>query len=255
MPASKKAWNNKGMNRMRIFFAIVLLLLALPFWRFADMVAIASPFEWPLPFVLTLWFAVFLAIPLKLLVQKVHPLLLISLIGIFAAFAYWTSPLSKMATDDPNHNHCGGLTYTGVFYPIRTILSDAHHDDLEARNQMCWVRKMISKVPPKFDTLDEVESYSYFIREKLLRPEIKYRVALPLIGILYFTINTSAGNVVGVKQIYDSLHFWIDHYTEEIGQRDYSVWNWPHSDYIQFEYGLVERNWQEFIDSIVIEEN
>ena len=243
------------MKRLRTFFAIVLLLLALPFWRFADMVAILSPIDWPFTFALTVWFAAFIAIPLKLLVSKAQTLLLISLIGILAAFTYWSSPLSKMATDDPTHDHCGSLTYTGVFYPIRTMLSDAHHDDLEARNQLCWVRKMISRVPPKFDNLDEIESYSFLIREKLLKPEIKYRATLPLIGILYFTINTSAGNMVGVKQIYDSLHFWIDHYTEEIGQREYSLWNWPHSDYIRFEYGMVERNWQEFIDSIVIEEN
>ena len=213
-----------------------------------------SPFDWPVTFALTFWFALFIAIPLKLLIQKTQTLLIISIVGIFAVMAYWSSPLSHMASEKPALNHCGPLTYTGVFYPLRSFLSEAHHDDLEARNQFCWVRKLISRVPKKFDSPDEVESYSRLLRQKLLKPEIKYRASLPLIGILYFAINTSAGHYVGVKQIYDSLHFWIDHYTDEISQREYSPWNWPHSDYIKFEYGIVERNWQDFIDSIVIEE-
>lgn len=155
---------------------------------------------------------------------------------------------------NPELDHCGALTYTGTFYPIRKILSDAHHDDLEARNQLCWVRKMISRVPEKFNSADEVKSYSELVRDKLLKPEIKYRVSLPLIAVLYFRINTSAGHLVGVKAIYDSLHFWIDHYTEEISGRNYSIWNWPHSSYIKFEYGLIEKNWEVLIDNIVISE-
>lgn len=242
------------MKRLRLFFAIVLLLLALPFWRFTDMVAILSPFDWTLTFALTLWFAFFLTIPMKLLVPKIHTAIIVTLIAVFGVFFHWSSPLSGMATNDPTFDHCGTLTYTGMFYPMRTILSDAHQDDLEVRNQMCWVRKIISRVPEKFDSPKELEIYSELIRDRLLKPEIKYRAVLPLIGILNFTITTSAADMVGIKPIFDSLHFWIDHYTEEINQREYSFWNWPHSDYIKFEYGIIEKNWQDFIDSIVIEE-
>jgi hypothetical protein len=53
--------------------------------------------------------------------------------------------------------------------------------------------------------------------------------------------------------VYHSLHFWVNHYNEEIRSRDYSPWNWPHSSYIKFEYGLIENNWQKLIDGIVLE--
>lgn len=240
------------MNRLRILFAAILLILALPFWRFVDMAAISSPFQFPVTFALTFWFAVFIGIPLKLLITKFKTPYLVATIAVFGLLSWWASPLSDMATDNPEFNHCGPLTYTGTFYPLRTILSDAHHDDLEARNQLCWVRKMISRVPEKFDSLGEVKNYSDLIRNKLLKPEIKYRVSLPLIAILYFRINTSGGDVIGVREVYDSLHFWINHYTDEISGRDYSVWNWPHSSYIQWEYGLVEKNWESLIQNIVI---
>jgi hypothetical protein len=248
-----KPWNNGQMKRMRLLFAILLVLFALPFWRFADMVAILSPFDWPLPLALTLWFGVFIAIPAKLIFSRIKSYMLVLSILSFASLAWWTSPLSAMATDNPNFNHCGRLTYTGLVYPVHELLSDAHRDDLEVRNQMCWVRKMISRVPRQFDSIEEIEFYSQLIRNKLLKPEIKYRATLPLVAVLYFTINTSASRWVGAKQIFDSLHFWISHYTEEINQREYSLWNWPHSGYIQFEYGIIEKNWQRLIDNIVIE--
>jgi hypothetical protein len=240
------------MKRLRLLFAILLMLLALPFWRFADMVAILSPFDWPLALALTLWFGVFVALPIKLIFPKIKPYLLVLTILSFTGLAWWASPLSRMATDDPSYNHCGRLTYTGFIYPVHEFLSDAHRDDLEARNQMCWVRKLISRVPKQFDSIEEIEFYSKLIQNKLLKPEIKYRATLPLVAVLYFSINTSASRWVGAKQIYDSLHFWIGHYTEEIHQREYSLWNWPYSNYIQFEYGLIEKNWQSLIDSIVI---
>lgn len=240
------------MKRLRYLFAAFLLLLALPVWRFVDMVAIASPFEVLLTLSLVLWFSLFLMIPLKLIYEKIRTGVLIALIVAFGGLAWFTSPLSKMATTEPDFNHCGPLTFTGAFYPLRTFLTDAYHDDLEARNQMCWVRKMISRVPERFDSEEEVNHYSKLIEQKLLKPEIKYRVSLPLIAILYIRINSMGANFVGVKNIYDSLHFWIDHYTEEISNREYSLWNFPHSDYIRFEYGLVEKNWQSLIDNIII---
>jgi hypothetical protein len=251
----RKAWNNGGMKRLKLVFAIVLLLLALPFWRFTDVVAILSPFKWPLPFALTVWFSIFITIPLRLLIPKIKTYIQLLVILCFASLTWWSGSLSKMATIDPDFNHCGTMTYTGFFYPVHGLLSDAHRDDLEARNQLCWIRKMISRVPSKFDSEHEAMTYTKLIQDKLFKPEIKYRASLPLIAFLYLAINTSAGQHVGVKQVYDSLHFWIDHYTDEISRREYSVWNWPHSNYIIFEYGLVENNWQNLIDSIVLEKN
>lgn len=243
------------MKRLNILFSVLILILALPFWRFADVVAIISPVDWPLAYILLGWFIFFLLVPLKLLFPRLKALYLVLMTMIFAGLVWWSPPLSKMASEKPEFNHCGSLTYTGTFYPIRNILSDAHRDDLEARNQLCWVRKLISKVPEKFDSQDEVEAYSKLIQDRLLRPQLKYRSSLPMIALLYFTINTSSEEFIGVKKIYDSLHFWIEHYTDEISARDYSVWNWPHSTYIKFEYGLVEKNWQELIDNIVVEES
>lgn len=218
------------------------------------MVAIASPFAFPLTIALVMWFGIFIAIPLKLIFHKIKTWMLVSFILGYGVLAWWSSPLSHMATKNSTFNHCGAITYTGTFYPISEYLSDAHRDDLEARNQMCWVRKMISRVPDKFDTEHEIITYSKITQDKLLSPELKYRVALPLIAILYVRINASASNLKGAMNIYDSLHFWIDHYTEEINQRNYSAWNWPHSDYIKFEYGIIEKNWQKLIDNIVVEQ-
>ncbi len=240
------------MKRLKMIFAIFLLLLALPFWRFTDLVAILSPFEWLFAIALTMWFGIFIAIPIKLIKPNVKTIMLVVLILCFGSISFWRGPLSGMATVESDFNHCGEMTYTGFFYPIAPYVTDAHTDDLEARNQLCWVRKMISRVPKTFDSEHEVQTYTKLIQTKLFRPEIKFRSSLPLIAMLYLTINTSGAHYVGVKEIYDSLHFWINHYTEEISNRQYGAWNWPHSDYIKFEYGLVERNWQSLLDSMII---
>lgn len=253
LPLLPKPWNNNGMTRLRIFFAIILLLFALPFWRFADMVVITSPFDFPVTFALTLWFVIFLLIPAKLIRPAIKPLYLVIGAVVFASLSWWSTPLSHMSSKESHFGHCGRLTYTGIFYPIRGILTDAHFDDLEARNQMCWARKLISKVPAKFDNSIEVQTYTKIIQERLLSPEVKFRSTLPLVAILYVRINTSGGDYVGVKEIYDSLHLWINHYTEEISMRSYRPWNWPHSDYIKWEYGLIEKNWQSLIDNIIVE--
>lgn len=241
------------MKRLKIFFATVLLLLALPFWRYCDVLAIISPFHWPLALALTVCFAFFVLIPLKLLLPKIKTYVLIILLFCFGSLSWWSAPFSGMATAEPTFDHCGTLTYTGVFYPLSNLLSEAHRDDLEARNQLCWVRKMIAKVPLRLDTKEEFEAYAKLMEQKLLRPEIKYRVALPLVAILYFEMNRVSRESDSTKNVYDSLHFWINHYTEEISNRNYSAWNWPHSAYIKFEYGLIEKNWEGLINSMVFE--
>ncbi len=243
------------MKRLRILFAAVLLLFALPTWRLLDLAAIGSPVELPVAFALALWFVLFLLLPLKLLRHQLKvPILAVLAVG-FTIGAWLAGPLSKMTSRDPEFNHCGALTYTGNVYPIRELLTEAHQDDLDARNQLCWIRKLIARVPARFDEDSEVEFYTKLIRERLLKPELKYRVSLPLIALLYFRIHAASGNLAGAKAVYDSLHFWITQYTEEIQSRSYSAWNWPHSDYIQWESGLVERNWQNLIARLTIDTN
>jgi hypothetical protein len=236
------------MLRLRLLFAIILLILALPFWRYTDMIAIASPFEWPLTLAMFIWSGIFIAIPLKLIYQKLKVWMLLLVMVGFGLLSFWSTPLSRMSTTNPDFNHCGYITFTGSFYPIAPFVTDAYRDDLEARNQMCWIRKMISRVPEKY----ELGPYIKIVHDKLLKPQIKYRASLPLIAVLMVKINFGTNESNAPLNVYDSLHFWIDHYTEEISERKYSAWNWPHSNYIKFEYGLIEKNWQSVIDSIVI---
>lgn len=239
------------MFRLRLFFALILLLLALPFWRFIDMIAIASPFEWPLTLAMFVWSGIFLAIPLKLIKQNVKVWLLFLIMFGVASLTYWSSPLSRMATENPDFNHCGQMTFTGMFYPAASLLTDAYRDDLEARNQMCWVRKMISRVPEKY----ELGPYMKIVHERLMKPQIKFSSTLPLIAWLMGKININSQESNAPLNIYDSVKFWKEQYTEEISSRNYPAWNWPHSVYIKFEYGLIEKNWQKFIDGLVLETN
>lgn len=239
------------MKRLRYFFAAIFLLLALPIWRFIDMLAIFSPFEWPLTLAITAWTGIFIGVPARLILEKVKVWMVIIAMMIMGLLAFYSSPLSKMATEDPTFNHCGFTTYTATIYPLRKLLTDAHRDDLEARNQMCWVRKMINRVPPQY----ELGPYMKIVHARLLKPEIKYSTTLPLIVWLMAKINIGASEANAPLNIYDALHFWDDHYTEHISARQYPIWNWPHSQYIKFEYGLIEKNWEGFINGLVLETN
>lgn len=241
------------MKRLKILFAACLLALALPFWRYIDAIVILSPFEMPVGFSLIMWFAIFILIPLKLIIARFKTWMLFIALGAFGAISLSLSSYSHMATTNPEFGHCGPLTYTGVVYHVRKVLTDAHRDDLEVRNQMCWLRKLISRVPEKFDNPGEMEMFSKLTRDKLIKPEIKYRASLPLIALLNIKISSAASEFLGPKEVYDSLRFWEAHYTDEIQQRKYPQWNWPHSEYIKWEYGLIEDNWQSLIDSIVID--
>ncbi|WP_408098176.1 hypothetical protein ACJVC5_04415 [Peredibacter sp. HCB2-198] len=242
------------MKRLKLVFAIVILLFALPIWRFIDFVAIFSPFEILTSLALFIWFGLFVAIPVKLIRPQIKTIFIVLGIFFFGALTFWVNPLSNQATLDPTLNHCGRLTYTSTLYPMRNILTEAHLDDLEVRNQMCWVRKMVSRVPQKFDSADELAAYNNLLTDRLMKPEYKFRASLPLIAMLHLQINMSAHFELGPKYLYDSVHFWLNHYTVEISQRQYSFWSWPHSKYIQFEYGLIERNWESLVDAIQISE-
>jgi hypothetical protein len=248
------------MKRLRVLFAVILFSLALPVWRFTDFLAIFSPFDWPLTFSLTLTFALFIVTPLKLLFVKMRPVFMIFLILGVGFSSYTMKPLSTMATKDSHFNHCGVLTWTGAFYPLRGIMSDAHKDDIEARNQMCWVRKMIQRVPDRFESKAELSQYVSITTDKLLSPSLKYRISLPLVTLLHITIFTryappqATTNDDQKMFIAEGIKFWQDQYTDMISERQYGMGSFPHSTWIKFEYGLIERNWNLIIENLTIEE-
>jgi hypothetical protein len=248
------------MKRLRVLFAVILFSLALPMWRFADFLAIFSPFDWPLTFCLTLTFTFFVVIPMKLILGKLQPVFMILTILAVGFLISVMKPLSSMATKDSHFNHCGLLTWTGVFYPLRGIMPDAHKDDIEARNQMCWVRKMIQRVPDRFESKAELSQYVSITTDELLSPSLKYRTSLPLVTLLHITIFSryappqSATNDDQKLFIAEGIKFWQDQYTDMISERQYGIGSFPHSAWIKFEYGLIERNWNLIIDNLTIEE-
>lgn len=248
------------MKRLRIIFSIVLLFFALPFWRWMDFISWLLPEPGLYAFAFFFWGVLFLVLPTWLLKPRIAPLVVLAFVLIGSVSNYFSGPLSNMATNDPTHNHCGRLTFTGVFYPAFNVLTQAPADDLEARNQLCWVKKMIQRVPDRFHTVAELEAYLKLTQDKLLMPENKFRVSLPMLAMLYFVIYTNhidpdpSQDIKEVKSILESLHFWIDQYTVEISSRDYSWWDFPHGPFMQFEYGLVEKNWENLVNSIVVQE-
>jgi hypothetical protein len=241
------------MKRLKVLFSIFLLIASVPFWRLLDYLGVSLPFEWPLSLGLIFWFAVFIAIPIKLLIPKIKTIMIVGLVLIFAFFAFNIRPYSNHDSIDSNLSHCSIHTFTGFAYPLRIILSEASRDDLEARNQMCWMRKLISEVPTQFQSEVDADTYTKNIESTLLSPELKYRSTLPLIAALYIKINTSTKDVIRMKEVYDSLHLWINHYTDEISERDYGTSSFPFSYYLKWEYGLIEKNWQKFVDNLLIE--
>ncbi len=165
-----------------------------------------------------------------------------------------------MATQNSEFRHCGFATYSGFLTPIKSILPPAHHDDVEVRNQMCWLRKMIVRMPEKIEDVNELKDYLDIIRQKLLTPTNKYRATLPFIAILHgkMSANLQGSALESVeigKMFVDSLHFWKGQYTMEISAIAYPWYAWPHSAYIQFEYGLIERNWENLVEGIRLETN
>src|SRR4051812_9715718 len=107
------------MKRIRIFFAIPLLLLFLPMWRFLDMLAFTFPDDRVLGILFGLIAFIFIAWPVRLIRAQTHWGFIFGMPVLFGLIVGLAGTLSKMATDDPDHGHCGPLTYTGVFYPTR----------------------------------------------------------------------------------------------------------------------------------------
>lgn len=248
------------MKRMRVLFALPFLLLALPVWRWMDFIAWLAPLEGLYSVVFFFWGLLFLVLPSWLIKPKIVPLIVLALVFALSIGSYFTKPLSKAATRHPELNHCGNLTFTGFLYPAINILTQAPADDLDARNQLCWIKKLMRKVPNKFDTPEEYEAYQKHTQNMLLMPENKYRVGLPMIAMLSLVIMAEYNDNYPMKNArqginyVQGLKFWIEQYTVEISSRTYSWWDFPYGPYIQFEYGLVERNWESIVNSIVLSE-
>lgn len=248
------------MKRLRIFFAVILLLFFLPFWRGLDYQVMVVPSPLLYTISLTGIFLMTVAIPVRLLFPHLRKLYLFAGVILLIPLFWYGSPLSGKATRHYELRHCGLSTYAGFFYHIRSILLPAHEDDLEVRNQMCWIRKMIVRMPEEIDDVKELQNYLDLLRQKLLSPPNKYKASLPLIAFLHGSMSASISGTalesvqVG-KMFVDSLHFWKGQYTVEINAIEYPWYAWPHSAYTQFEYGLIEKNWESLVEGIQIESN
>lgn len=248
------------MKRLRLFFALALFLLFFPLWRTLDYQVMTLPSA-------GLFAASFLSLalfcivtPLRLTFPKI-PKTFLLLGWILLGYLSWLgSPLSGKATRHYDLRHCGASTYSGFFYHARFLFLPAHQDDFEVRNQMCWVRKMIRRAPEEISDVSELQNYLELLRKKLLSPPKKYKATLPLIALLHGNLSASLGGSVFEsvevgKLFVDSLHFWKDQYTVEISSLEYPWYAWPHSAYIAWEYGLVEKNWESIVDGIRVETN
>lgn len=254
----KKMRENRCMKRLRVLFATVLLLMYFPIWRGLDYQVVVVPSAGMFTLSLTAALLFFVLLPLRLLLPEVPKRYLF--LGLLASsLLIWNgSPLSGKATRHDELRHCGLSTYAGFFYPLRSILPPAHHDDLEARNQMCWVRKMVVRMPEEITDVKELQNYLELLRQKLLAPPVKFKSTLPLIALLHGALSASlVGPVMESveigKMFVDSLHFWKGQYTTEISELEYPWFAWPHSSYIKWEYSLIEKNWESFVDSIQVE--
>lgn len=248
------------MKRLRTFFAVILLLCFFPLWRGLDYQVVIIPSALLYTLSLTIILLVTIAIPLRLLIPEIKKRYLFPGVFLLAPLIWYGSPLSGQATRHYELRHCGISTFAGILYPIRSILPPAHHDDIEVRNQLCWIRKMIVRMPEEIDDVKELQNYLDLLRQKLLSPPNKYKASLPLIAFLHGSMSASlSGTALESVQIgkmfLDSLHFWKGQYTVEINALEYPWYAWPHSTFIQFEYGLIEKNWESLVEGIQIETN
>jgi hypothetical protein len=244
------------MKRIKTLFLILPLLAFIPVWRYLDFIhwIWASPMFYSFLFFLTGLLCI--SLPLLTFHLKKASLITLSVIMLMSGIYYSGDPFSKNETSTPDTNHCGFLTYTATFYPLINWVTPSHADDLEIRNQLCWIRKIINETPSKIDSSSDLSMQLNHVEQKLLNTDNKYRASLPLIGLLNlivlskysdFSQNTSETNG---KIFFETLKFWQDQYTYEIHSKSYPWWDIPHGPYIKWEYGLIERNWDVIIDFI-----
>jgi hypothetical protein len=255
-----KMRENRYMKRLRVLFAAVLLVFFFPLWRSLDyqVLILPSAFMYTLSFATV--FAFFVLVPIRLIAPNIRKKYLLLSLVLILPLTWLGSPLSNQATMHYELRHCGLSTFTGFFYPISAILPPAHQDDLEVRNQMCWIRKMVKRAPEDISDVKELQNYLELIRKKLLSPPVKYKAALPLIALLHGTLSASLEgpaleSIEVGKMFVDSVHFWKGQYTTEISELQYPWYAWPHSAWIKWEYGLIEKNWEAIINSLTIESN
>ncbi len=230
------------MKRLKYFFAGCLLLMALPVWRLLDWANVIFPIQVLITISIVLWATIFIVLPLKLILPKFNRWIGLSVVLCIGSLTIIAGPYTAQTTLEPTQTHCGRMSYAGFFYPIREILTNAHQDDLEVRNQMCWLVKMIIKVPSKIAPEDLADLLN-LTKHKLMKPAQKYRVALPWITFLLGKYLTSS-EITNSPLLVQNLGFWTQLYSEEISGRNYAWYDWPHSSMIKFEYGFIERNWQ-----------
>lgn len=248
------------MTRMKVFFAIILWLFFLPVWRLLDNLLFLWPQDVIYSLAITGVMTLFFLLPFYLVREKLNKWLIPIFMLATGGLTFLGGSLSKMATDNPIHSHCSPSSFTGTIYGMRGILTLAQQDDLEARNQLCWIRKMIVRMPQEFVGMTEFADYSNQLRRRLLLPEFKYRASLPMIAFLHGKMvarleGSNWDTFNAGKFFMDSLQFWKDQYTVNFSDRNYPWWNSPYSNYIQFEYGVVENNWEAIIDSFTLETN
>ena len=248
------------MTRLRIFFAVILVVMFFPVWRGLDYLVVITDSTLLFTMAFLLSSIIFIIVPIHLYKRDLKKIIYPIILLILGVFAFSGSTLSGKATRHYELRQCGVSTFAGFFYHVRNFLPPAHQDDLELRNQLCWVRKMITKMPQEIDDVNELKNYLDLIRQKLLSPPSKYKASLPLIAFLHGKMSAS---LVGPalesieigKMFVDALHFWKSQYTVEISALEYPWYAWPHSAWIKWEYGLIERNWESLVESIQIETN
>lgn len=240
------------MLRLKILLALPFLFLALPMWRYMDFLVFIWPSAGLFGLVFFIWSLLFIGLPVRILKPDFARWKLLAILIVTASLAGLAGPLSSQKTSDSNASHCGPLTFTGAFFIFSSIVSAAHEDDLEVRNQLCWLRKMILEVPENFTDDKELVVYSKALHDHLMSPEFKYRASLPLVTFLQGMTLAKTPDIPELD-IKEALQFWTEQYTVEISSRDYPWWSWPHASYIKWEYGLLERHWQELVDNIEIQ--
>lgn len=239
------------MKWFKYVFAVTLLLLALPVWRLLDWANVMLPFPFIYKTFLFSWFGLLILLPLKLILKKLTGKISLALLALYLGLLNLLAPLSSKAVLEPTQGHCGPISYTGIFYGIRPLLSSAHQDDLELRNQLCWITKMIKKVPAEIAP-DELEMQLNLLKNKLLKPQYKYRASLPWITFLigaYFSATPSSDSPIqralDGKLFAQNFNFWTQLYADEISAREYEWHDWPHSALMKAEYGFIEKNWEQ----------
>jgi hypothetical protein len=101
---------------------------------------------------------------------------------------------------------------------------------------------MIKKVPAEIAP-EDLAHHPNLMKNKLLKPSLKFRASLPWITFLLGRY-LSASELQNSPLLVQNLGFWTQLYNEEISARKYSWHEWPHSAMIQFEYGLIEKHWE-----------